>query len=80
MTSFSGTRGVATYVAIVLAAGLRLYAQTGIKPNKAYTPKAMMQKAAQMTGQKFKARNYIGAAQALDAWVRENGASHGDLT
>lgn len=63
--SFVGREAVNVYAMAVLASGLHLYAKTGIKPNRAYTPSAMMKAAAQYTGQKFKARDYEGAAAAL---------------
>lgn len=71
---FSGEAGVTTYVAIVLKSGLSLYAKTGMRPNRAWTPKAMMTRAAQITGQTFKARDYAGAIAALEAWIAANGS------
>jgi hypothetical protein len=69
MTSFSGEHGMAVYRALVIASGLRLYAKTGIRPNAAYTPKAMMAAAEGLLGQKFKARDYLGAAKALSTFA-----------
>lgn len=66
-TSFVGPRAVDVYVATVLASGLRLYAKTGIKPGRSWTPKNMMAKAAEITGLTFKARAYNEAADALTA-------------
>lgn len=63
--------GVAAYQAAVIASALRAYARTGMKMNRAYTPKAMMAKAAEITGKKFKARDYEGAAKALVEWADE---------
>jgi hypothetical protein len=40
--------------------------------NRAYTPTAMMKRAAQITGKTFKARDYVGAADALKAWRSES--------
>jgi hypothetical protein len=65
-TSFAGS-DVNIYRATVIASALRLYAKTGLKANRAYTPRAMMTAAAVMTGQTFKARDYVGAADALTA-------------
>lgn len=65
MTSFNGPDAVNVYAMTVLASGLRMYAKTGMRPNRAYTPKAMMAAAERHTGRKFKARDYEGAAQAL---------------
>lgn len=63
--------GVAAYQAATIASGLRLYARTGMKPGRAWTPKAMMARAEQITGKRFKARDYLGAADALIAWADE---------
>lgn len=57
------------YQAIVIKSALRLYAHHGIKANRAYTPSAMMRMATKITGQRFKPRDYIGAADALERWV-----------
>lgn len=57
----------AIFQALVIASGLRLYAKTGMKPNRAYTPSAMMAAARGITGQTFKARDYLKAADALTA-------------
>jgi len=60
------------YQAVVVKAALRLYAKTGMKANSAYTPKNMMAVATKITGKKFKARDYLGAADALEAWIQES--------
>ena len=75
MVTFVGKAGVSTYQAIVLKHGLILYANTGMRPNRAWTPKRMMALAAHITGKTFKARDYLGAATALERWLEENGTS-----
>ncbi len=60
---------VSVYRAMVVASALRLYAKTGMKANRAYTPKAMLATASQITGKTFRARDYVGAADALKAWA-----------
>lgn len=72
--SFVGRGAVDVFVMAVIASELRLYANTGMRPNRAYTPKAMMQAAERYTGKTFKARDYIGAADALSARVQEEKA------
>ena len=67
--SFVGPKAVNTYRATVVASALRLYARTGMKANRAYTPANMMRVAQEIIGQKFKARDYLGAADALKAWA-----------
>ena len=44
----------------------------GARLNSAYTPARCMARAAQITGKRFKARDYDGAIAALDAWLEEN--------
>jgi len=63
-TTFSGS-AVNVYGALVMAKALELYAKTGMRVNRAYTPSAMMRTAQNVTGKKFKARDYVGAAKAL---------------
>lgn len=60
------------YQAVVVAKALRLYARSNVRVNRAYTPSAMMRMAKRITGQKFSARDYIGAASALETWVQEH--------
>lgn len=67
---FTG-KGVGVYAATVIASALRLYARTGIKVNRAYTPSAMLAKATEITGQTFRGRDkYMNAADALRQWAR----------
>ena len=54
------------YQMMVIAAALRLFAKSGLKVNRNYTPNAMMRAATHLTGQRFKARDYVGAADALE--------------
>lgn len=75
-TSFTG-EGINVFAMAVIATGLRLYASTGIRPNRAYTPKAMMAAAERYTGMRFKARDYIAAADALTARLQALKASIG---
>jgi hypothetical protein len=55
----------AAYRALAISTALRMYARTGIKANTQYTPAKMMKAAEQITGRKFKARQYILAAMAI---------------
>lgn len=73
-TAFAGREAVEVFRAAAICSALYLYAEHGIKANRAYTPKAMMAAAAQITGKKFKARDYKGAHAALKAWVIEQKA------
>ena len=63
--------GIQIYRARIIASGLVLYKTTGMLANRAYTPKNMMRAAAEITGKKYKARDYLGAATDLKAWADE---------
>lgn len=63
--SFEGRGAVDVFAMAAIASALDLYARTGIRVNRAYTPRAMMAAATHHTGQTFKARDYAGAAAAL---------------
>jgi len=71
-TIFSGPLGVNIYRATVIASALKLYANTGMKANRAYTPSNMLAAATEITGIKFKRGEYLKAAEALKAWARDN--------
>lgn len=79
MSTFTGS-AVNVYGAAVVASALRLYARTGIKANRAYTPKNMIATASKITGKRFKARDYLGAADAIDAWKAQYMADPDKLT
>ncbi len=66
---FSGRDAVEVFRARTIASALRLYAKTGMKANRAYTPSNMLAAATQITGQKFKRGQYDQAAQALTDWA-----------
>lgn len=61
------------YQMMAVASALRLYAKTKMRVNKTYTPKAMMKTAEWLTGESFALRDYVGAAEALEARAREAG-------
>ena len=68
----TGPRGVKAYQMTVMASGLRLYARTGLRPNRAYTPSAMVRTARALLSPevpKLGARDYFGWADALTAAV-----------
>ena len=75
---FEGKAGVQTYRAITIKHGLKLYAKTGIKPGRAYTPTAMLRAAGEITGQTFKRGQYAQAIAALEAWIAINGTNGRD--
>jgi hypothetical protein len=59
------------YRARVIASSLRLYAKTGMKPNRAYTPTSMLKAASGITGEKYKRGEYLKAAADLTALADE---------
>ena len=65
--------GVPTFVAITLKSALKMYAATGIKPNRAWTPTAMLRKAEAITGKRFKRGQYAEAIAALETWLAARG-------
>lgn len=69
---FSGEAGMNVFQFTVLASALRFYAKTGMKVNAAYTPSAMKAAAERFTGLKFKARDYLGMADALENAAKVN--------
>jgi hypothetical protein len=71
--TFSGSAGVATYRAIALKHGLKLYAAHGIKPNRHWTPTAMLRTAGELTGKIYKRGQYREAIADLTAWINVNG-------
>jgi len=83
----TGPRGVAAFQMTVMASGLRLYARTGMRPNRAYTPSAMVRTAKALLGPaapKLGARDYLGWADALTSRAREvaaeiNAAAAGEV-
>ena len=68
-TSFTGRGGVSVYAMVLIASGLKLYANTGMKPTRAYTPTAMMRAGRMYLGEAatagIKSRDYLGMAELL---------------
>jgi hypothetical protein len=69
LTTVYGEDGANFFQAIAISSGLKMYATCKIIPNRNYTPKNMMLMATKITGKKFKARDYIGASEALRDWA-----------
>jgi hypothetical protein len=74
MITFSGRRGLTTYRAIVLKHGLKLYANTGRKPNTAWTITKMLKAATGITGYKYRRGQALEAIADLEVWIEANGA------
>ena len=75
MTSFVGEQGFETFRAIYLKTGLRLFAKTGMRPNRAWTPTAMLKAAGKITGKVYKRGQYDLAVTDLEAWIKSNGTT-----
>lgn len=69
--SFVGADAVSLFRAATIASGLRLYAATGMKPSRAYTPSAMLAAAAGITGKRYKRCEYLKAAADVSLWCQE---------
>jgi hypothetical protein len=70
-TTTTTTVSPRVYQALAIAKALEAYALYGLKVNRAYTPSAMMRTASSITGKRFAARDYTGAAAALKEWANE---------
>lgn len=72
-TSFVGS-DVEIFRAAAIASALDLYARTGIRVNRAYTPTAMLKAANQITGHVYKRGQYAAAAAGLREWANQQKA------
>ena len=71
MVVFEGKEGVDTFRAVVLKHGLMLYVSHGIKPNRAWTPTAMLRTAGEITGHTYKRGQYTQAIVDLEIWINK---------
>lgn len=58
-------------VGLTIASALTLYAKTGLKPNRAYTPTNMLKAATDITGKTYKRGQYQQAADDIRQKVKE---------
>ena len=66
---FDTPKAIQAYQAITLKHAISLYARTGMKVNASYTPKAMLSKASELTGQPLKRGQYDLAIIYLDTLI-----------
>lgn len=66
---FAGSDGVRLYTAIALKTALNSYARCGLRMNRTWTPTAMLAKAGEICGKKYKRGEYQAAAADLDKWI-----------
>lgn len=69
MTTIDTPERINAFRAATLKAGLKLYARTGMKPNRAWTLSAMLKAATEYTGEKYP-RSKKGAMLAHDDLAR----------
>lgn len=67
----TGPASVRIVQALTIRRALMLYAQTGMKVNRAYTPTAMLNTASNITGKKYKRGQYLIAAAELMDWTEQ---------
>lgn len=74
MITFTGRDGITTYTAIAIKHGLKLYAKTGMKPNRDWTITAMLRRAGKITGKTYTRKQVWEAISDLEAWLKANGS------
>lgn len=62
---------VNVFAMVTIKHAIKLYAKTGMRVNRAYTPTAMKRTAEQMTGKTFKRGDWSGMIVALDAVIED---------
>lgn len=72
-TVFSGAEAVSIYQATTLKVALSMYAKTGMKVNRAYTPKNMLATASRITGKTYKGKGgqYFQAVHDLELFIEQ---------
>lgn len=68
-TVFVGADSTALFRALTIASALKIYAQTGIRANRLYTPTRMLKSATGFTGKAYKRGQYLEAANDLRTWA-----------
>jgi hypothetical protein len=74
-STFPAEEAAAMYRANALASGLLLYAKAGKKPNRAWTPTAMLAAASKITGKRYKRGQCGLAADDLKRWADDRAAA-----
>ena len=73
MITFTGN-GITTYRAIAVKHGLKLYAKTGMKPNRDWTITSMLRTASHITGKPYTRKQIQEAIADLEAWIKLEGS------
>lgn len=66
---YAGPEAVNVFRCYVIGSAMKLYAKTGIKANRMYTPTAMLNAVHEITGMRFKRTQMMEAAQFLILWA-----------
>lgn len=69
-SAFVGPDAVAVFAGATLASAMRLYARTGIRVSRSYTPTAMLKRAGEICGKKYKRNEMAQAAEDVATWVQ----------
>lgn len=69
--TFQGKEAVSAYHIMALKTALKMYAKTGMKINRAYSPKNMLTVAQRITGKKYKIGQYMDAFEDLDVVLQQ---------
>lgn len=69
-TTYTG-EAITYFALITLRQAIKVYAQTGMRVNNAYTPLRMKNTAERWTGRKFKRGDWTAMLEALDARIAE---------
>jgi hypothetical protein len=67
--SFNGPDAVNLFRATALWSALGLYAKTGIKPNRAWTPTVMLKMAGEYSGKTYKRGQHDQARADVKVWM-----------
>jgi hypothetical protein len=70
--------GVNIFQAIAVKGAIKLYINTGMKANRAYTPTNMLATAGRITGKTFKRGQLQAAHDALVEWIAAAKEARGD--
>lgn len=60
---------ISMFQALAIKGALKLYVNTGIKANRAYTPSNMLAMVTKITGKKFKRGQNAQALKELELWI-----------
>ena len=67
--TFEGRDAVRLFQAVSLRSGIKLYQKTKIRPNKAWTPTAMLTLAGRICGKTYRRGQFQEAIDDLTIWI-----------